>query len=205
MECRVLLALAKMRLLSYGIHYRDKAMKYFLDTEFAETGGSTSPTIDLISIGIVAEDGREYYAESSEFQVSNCNPWVVDNVLPLLGPVGERKTRNTIRDEITAFVGGDLLAEFWAYYADYDWVTFCWLWGGMTDLPKGFPMLCMDLQQAWILCGRPEIKPPDPTDEHNALADARWNEQLFRAIHTYTCVTKGYTVSNGEAKPQQER
>lgn len=33
-------------------------MKYFLDTEFHEDG----KTIDLISIGIVAEDGREYYA-----------------------------------------------------------------------------------------------------------------------------------------------
>src|SRR4051812_11038169 len=33
-------------------------MKYFYDTEFLEDG----QTIELISIGIVAEDGREYYA-----------------------------------------------------------------------------------------------------------------------------------------------
>lgn len=55
-------------------------MKYFLDTEFLEgpqteilwglrTGRMTKPTIDLISIGIVAEDGREYYAVSSDFNV----------------------------------------------------------------------------------------------------------------------------------------
>lgn len=157
-------------------------MKYFFDTEFAETGGLPSPTIDLISIGIVAEDGREYYAESSEFQVGNCNQWVAENVLPLLGPVEDRKKRDTIRDEIAMFVGGDLLAEFWAYYADYDWVTFCWLWGGMVDLPKGFPMICMDLQQEWIRQGRPDIKPPDPADEHNALADAKWNAQLYEAL-----------------------
>jgi hypothetical protein len=46
-------------------------MKYFLDTEFAETGGTENPTIDLISLGIVAEDGREYYAESSQFNEHN--------------------------------------------------------------------------------------------------------------------------------------
>lgn len=50
-------------------------MKYFYDTEFLEgtqktlIGGKTKPTIDLISIGIVCEDGREYYAISKDFNL----------------------------------------------------------------------------------------------------------------------------------------
>lgn len=54
-------------------------MKYFIDTEFIEGKqqrkflgiplGKTKPTIDLISIGIVAEDGREYYAISKDFNL----------------------------------------------------------------------------------------------------------------------------------------
>ena len=49
-------------------------MKYFLDTEFLEGTqkkwfGQTKPTIDLISIGIVCEDGREYYAISKDFNL----------------------------------------------------------------------------------------------------------------------------------------
>lgn len=49
-------------------------MKYFIDTEFLEGTqrklfGRTKPTIDLISIGIVAEDGREYYGISKEFNL----------------------------------------------------------------------------------------------------------------------------------------
>ena len=49
-------------------------MKYFLDTEFLEGTqkkwfGETKPTLDLISIGIVAEDGREYYAISKDFNL----------------------------------------------------------------------------------------------------------------------------------------
>lgn len=37
--------------------------------------------------------------------------------------------------------------EFYAYYADYDWVVFCWIYGLMIDLPKGFPFYCRDLKQ----------------------------------------------------------
>lgn len=54
-------------------------MKYFLDTEFIEGTqnkrtffGSikeTKPTIDLISIGIVSEDSKEYYAISKDFNI----------------------------------------------------------------------------------------------------------------------------------------
>ncbi|AGO47484.1 Rnase H [Cellulophaga phage phi19:3] len=54
-------------------------MNYFLDTEFLEGPqkkrifgipyGETPNTIDLISIGIVSEDGREYYAISKDFNL----------------------------------------------------------------------------------------------------------------------------------------
>ncbi len=47
-------------------------MKFFLDTEFIEDGR----TIDLVSIGVVAEDGREFYAVSTEF-----DPGVTDAVI----------------------------------------------------------------------------------------------------------------------------
>src|ERR1035437_3915470 len=49
-------------------------MKYFIDTEFIEGTqrkifGKTKPTIDLISIGIVSNDGRKYYAISKDFNL----------------------------------------------------------------------------------------------------------------------------------------
>ena len=52
-------------------------MKYFYDTEFLEGTqkkrwwqfGNSKPTIDLISIGVVCEDGREYYAISKDFNL----------------------------------------------------------------------------------------------------------------------------------------
>ena len=52
-------------------------VRYWYDTEFIDTGS----TIDLIIIGIVAEDGREYYAQSCEFNIDKASPWVRENVL----------------------------------------------------------------------------------------------------------------------------
>lgn len=61
-------------------------MKYFIDTEFIE--GFKKPLfvkgrhfIDLISIGIVAEDGREYYAISNEYNWNDADNWVKENVI----------------------------------------------------------------------------------------------------------------------------
>ncbi|MCG9096670.1 3'-5' exoribonuclease [Laribacter hongkongensis] len=55
-------------------------MLIFLDTEY------TDPIqIDLISIGIVSEDGSvEFYAERSDYRTDDCNAFVNSVVLPLL-------------------------------------------------------------------------------------------------------------------------
>ncbi|PRA13316.1 hypothetical protein CQ010_01330 [Arthrobacter sp. MYb211] len=68
-------------------------MKYFYDTEFLEDGKS----IELISIGIVAEDGREYYAVNSDMPVERIkkHEWLMRNVFPSLpmGNVAERAVK----------------------------------------------------------------------------------------------------------------
>jgi hypothetical protein len=55
-------------------------VRIFYDTEFIDDG----KTIDLISIGLVADDGREYYAVNSQFSMDKLarNQWLVDNVFP---------------------------------------------------------------------------------------------------------------------------
>lgn len=149
-------------------------MRYFFDTEFNEDGR----TIELISIGVVADDGREFYAVSREFDPERCNDWVRLNVLPQLPPRtdGRWMWRWQIADELLAFIGEDPKPEFWAYYADYDWVVLCQLYGRMIDLPKGWPMYCRDLKQWCDDLGNPELAPQ--ANEHDALEDARWNFQV---------------------------
>jgi hypothetical protein len=142
-------------------------MRFWFDTEFIEDG----KTIELLSIGIVAEDGREYYAEPEEAvrHFSRADPWVQDNVLVHL--TGDRKPRAQIAAEIVEFCGAR--PEFWAYYADYDWVALCQLHGRMIDLPKGWPMFCRDVKQFCVDLGNPDL-PKQTSTEHHALADARW-------------------------------
>src|ERR1700761_5160219 len=53
----------------------DHLMRYFYDCEFIEDGR----TIELVSIGVVDEAGREFYAVSTEFDPSRAIPWVRDN------------------------------------------------------------------------------------------------------------------------------
>lgn len=155
-------------------------MRYFLDTEFIESG--RSQPIHLISIGIVAEDGREFYGINSECPLEDANNWVKDNVLPYLdAPGAKRGPLPILAAHIGAFVGGfqpEDKPEFWGYYADYDWVVFCQIFGRMVDLPKGYPMYCRDLKQWADQLGNPRL-PAQNSTEHNALNDARWNREVF--------------------------
>jgi hypothetical protein len=63
--------------------------RYWYDTEFLEDG----ETIELISIGIVADDGREYYAVASDapWDRIKIHPWLMQNVVPSL-PGGKPST-----------------------------------------------------------------------------------------------------------------
>lgn len=148
-------------------------MKFFLDTEFSEMG--PYHPIRLISIGIVAEDGREFYAEHEHRDFLECNDWVKANVLPHL--VGPPLPLSSIRDQIQSFVGDDK-PEFWGYYADYDWVVFAQIFGTMMHLPKSWPMYCRDLKQWCDQLGNPSL-PAQGSTEHNALNDARWNKAVY--------------------------
>lgn len=153
-------------------------MKYWFDTEFIEDG----KTIDLISIGIVAEDGRNYYAISSEYDPGKASQWVVDNVLSRLEPQSDvvRKSKEIIKDDILSFCSPEKYGkpQFWAYYADYDWVVLCQLFGTMMDLPKKWPMYCLDIKQLSFMIG--DLKLPEQgKGEHNALSDAKWNRRAW--------------------------
>lgn len=149
-------------------------MNYFLDTEFIERGAGEP--IDLISIGIVAEDGREFYAVSNEFNPDDASEWVKENVIAKLGDE-PRQTVAEITHGILAFVGNEK-PEFWGYYADYDWVVLCQLFGAMIDLPDGWPMFCYDIKQLAVMLGNPPL-PQQGKGEHNAVADARWNKVAY--------------------------
>ena len=151
-------------------------MRYYIDTEFIEY----PCTIDLISIGIVAEDGRQMYAVSSQFYESKASDWVKENVISRLGG-GPRYSRTRIKEMILNFVGNNT-PEFWGYYADYDWVVFCWLFGRMVDLPYKFTRYCKDFKQSMDEWGLTKKDLPTMSKTvHHALDDARWLRDAHNA------------------------
>jgi 3'-5' exoribonuclease-like protein len=164
-------------------------MNYFKDFEFNEDGRVIEP----ISLGMVCEDGRELYMEFQfdEDKVRETNPWVRDNVLPLLTwPKNKRVDFEEARIQLYNFIGSDRHTEvspiFWGYFCDYDWVCFCRIYGKMVDLPSHFPKYCMDLQQYYKQLGSPSgVKPPKAKSEHNSLVDARWNRQFYRSLEQF--------------------
>lgn len=260
-------------------------MKYFFDTEFHERikspfFGKKHHLMELISIGIVDQDGREYYAISCDFDLKAAwkNEWLRENVLKPIheelceienqyptvriwfGHLWESFTYSSMKtliswhgkhnDQIAAeifdFVNPDLgfhvsgynnsefrnpehpmslhferhnidlikdhyyaQPEFYAYYADYDWVLLCSLFGSMMNLPPGFPMHCKDLKQYLDQAATlvPDINDLEPTlknkllilkvngnypvnkGEHNALADAKWNHELYHFLNAFYAIT----------------
>ena len=164
-------------------------MKYWLDTEFIEDG----KTIDLISIGIVAEDGREFYALNFDCDYDKASEWVKENVLSQIPPKpidGKLATsphpwlhKDDFKIAIKDFIR-DRKPELWGYYADSDWVVFCQLFGTMMDLPQGFPMYCRDIKQWCDDLGNPSL-PEQGKGEHNALADAKWNKSAWEFLKEY--------------------
>jgi hypothetical protein len=155
-------------------------MRFFYDCEFIEDG----TTIDLVSIGVVGEDGREFYAVSTEFDPSRAGDWVRAHVLPKLPSPSDQawRSRARLRADLLEFLTsapGDV--ELWAWIAAYDHVALCQLWGPMTGLPPAIPRFTHELRQLWEDRGCPELPPP-PGDAHDALVDARHNLERYRVI-----------------------
>lgn len=152
-------------------------MKYFIDEEFLEDGR----TIELISIGIVAEDGREYYAEvdleADVLERVLNHDWLMANVWPHLS--GDMKSREQIRDEVTTFITGNH-PEFWGYCSAYDWVALNQLFGSMVDHPTKWPFYCNDIAQLAHSKGiNHRAFPKQFSALHNALEDARWTKMVY--------------------------
>jgi hypothetical protein len=156
-------------------------MKYWLDTEFNENG----VVIDLLSIGIVAEDGREYYAESSEADLAYANAFTIQNVYPYLNP-DLQKPKKEIANEIKSFLLYDKNPEIWGWYGAYDWIVLCQLYGRMVDLPKGFPMYIKDLKSYVDDFGNPTLPKPNVLSiKHHALEDAKWLKKAWYFMDDY--------------------
>lgn len=152
-------------------------MKIFLDTEFLDADDD----IHLLSLGMVREDGKTYYAELHECDRSLANEWVKLNVFPhLTGPV---KFKSQVCRDLLDFCGEE--AEFWAYGIpdlDYNLVMRLFMW----TIPKGWSRGAFDVCSGkghngsfYLPPTQTTIPPTQTTIPHHALNDALWAKEIY--------------------------
>jgi hypothetical protein len=150
----------------------------FIDTEFTnfEKGNR-----ELISIGLVADDGREFYGESTEFRKESCTAFVNDVVLPKLGRFpGRAMLRAQLRKELLGWL---------AQYDDqqpvlcYDFIVDIVLF---LDLVLYMPGRLVE-KNIWPLIDEAAVEQyfmsahvaGEPDEDHHALYDARANRYAY--------------------------
>lgn len=165
--------------------------RYFYDWEFYENGRIIEP----ISLGMVCDDGRElyiinktymddYYYGLQEF----ISDWLIENVLDKISnedievygverPQMPGKVLNFISND--GKVGSRNSVELWGYYGAYDHVCLAQLWGDMMSLPQPIPMFTKEIMNEQPK--RFSAKPERTTPEHNALADAKYQYEIWKA------------------------
>lgn len=173
-------------------------MNIYYDCEFVENG----TTIQLISIGMVREDGKTLYRIANNTPtIHNAikHPWLRHYVIPTLPiiifsneewdwdvehtDIDNLRYTYEIAEDVKHFISNTPDPALWAYYGAYDHVALAQLFGTMVQLPTGIPMYTNDLAQEIARLGNPRI-PEQTTTEHNALADAQWNKELHQYLLT---------------------
>ncbi len=174
--------------------------KIFFDTEFTGLRQATT----LISIGCVAENGREFYAEFTDYDRSQIDDWLRDNVLAHLVYGGDENRAytdgaHTGRVGDSAYIAGELKA--WLESFDevqmvsdclaYDWVLFCQLWGHAFNIPANVSPAPRDINQdmagflgideksAFDIDRKKFCNLDDRSIEHNA----GWDARIIRACY----------------------
>jgi hypothetical protein len=156
-----------------------KKTNHYLDTEFTGLHKNTT----LISLGIVSECGKTFYAEFSDFDKSQLNEWLTENVIANLRFKDHKKyeddhykvTRsegnavgNNIFDSYSFEMRGNKeqvktepqrwfnqfdKIEIWSDCLAYDWVLFCDIFGGAFDIPKNIYYIPFDLSSLFYAKG----------------------------------------------------
>lgn len=168
-----------------------------MDLEFVERGRDVP--IQIVSIGIICEDGRKIYRINPEALSSVAiHPWLSVHVapyLPMHSPSNGIIAWDTTHDEyqyvsrdldelisdVLAFCRSIPGLELWAWMGHYDHVVFHQLFGSMNEQPAGIPLYTRDIQEL-ILANPQADLPPQPYRRDHALDDARWALEVYQQL-----------------------
>lgn len=182
-------------------------MKVFFDTEFTGLHKDTT----LISIGLVDGDGRTFYAEFSDYDESQVNDWILENVISHLKftnstvPViniykdswevygNKAQVKEVLKDWLSKYDKVQLVSDV----CHYDMVLFIDIFGSAFDIPSNVCPFCYDINHDIAeLCVISDAEAFDKSreelcyktiegDKHNALYDAKVIKEIYSYCHPY--------------------
>ena len=135
--------------------------KLFIDLEFTGLHQATTP----ISLGIISECGKTFYAEFTDYDRTQLNAWLEENIIPntwvaIHNPItsmGEVTGDSRWADK-HVFGSSDYIKPFleewlsqfekiviWSDCLAYDWVLFNQIWGHAFIIPKNIYYIAMDI------------------------------------------------------------
>ena len=165
--------------------------KIFFDTEFTGLHQNTT----LISIGLVSEDNRTFYAEFNDYDRLQCDDWIKEHVIDNLvmkppkpgeqeyyhakrdkdNPIGQdiyngysvqlRNNKETIADELALWLSQFGDVEMWSDCLSYDWVLFSQLYGHAFNIPVNVYYIPFDI------CTLFKVKGVDPDINREKFAE----------------------------------
>lgn len=160
-------------------------MKIFFDTEFTGLHQNTT----LISIGLLAEDGRTFYAELTDHDKGQISQWIQDNVIDNLvilnngshawkfafhqgidTDLGFAGDREYVRDRLAEWLAQFDRVEMWSDCLSYDWMLFCQLFGHAFNIPKNVYYIPLDICTLFKAAG----VDPDVSREEFARGGSYW-------------------------------
>lgn len=177
-------------------------MKIFFDTEFTGLHKNTT----LMSIGLIDESGREFYAEMNDYDKSQVDNWIRRNVLGNFRNVGSMNKEN-LRVELLDWFEPYDKVEMWSDCLAYDWVLFNDIFGGAFEIPKNVYYIPFDI------CTMMKLKGVDPDvnreayagvdgTKHNALHDAKIIKACYEKLaeQVSRSATSGEPLSTNKAR-----
>ena len=164
--------------------------KIFLDTEFTGLRQDTT----LVSIGLVSDCGKTFYAEFIDFDMDQIDGWLQENIVNKLKLVNEKSNhfwtnrdqdnlvscgdKDFIQSELRLWLSNFDKIELWSDCLAYDWVLFCDLFGGAFEIPKNVYYIPFDLATVF------KVKGVDPDIDREKYAFREVYNEMIRYKHT---------------------
>ena len=138
-------------------------MNIYFDTEFTGLHKNTT----LISLGMVADNGKSFYAEFTDYDESQCDDWIKENVIanlkfkggqftrllrhddgrPNINAIEMRAPKEIVREQLRTWLKQFDSVQFVSDVCHYDFVLLIDLFGTAFDLPSNVNASCHDINQ----------------------------------------------------------